>query len=47
LSSIHAWQEDNGASEEEAAVYFLTTQSDTWSQWINDDARAKLSNFIQ
>ena len=47
LSSILAWQEENSASAEEAAVYFLTSQSDTWSGWINDDARAKLSKFIQ
>ena len=47
LSSVLAWQEENSASAEEAAVYFLTSQSDIWSQWVNDDARAKLSNFIQ
>lgn len=47
LSGILAWQEENSASAEEAAVYFLTSQSDIWSQWINDDARAKLSKFIQ
>ncbi len=47
LSSVLAWQEENSASAEEAAVYFLTTQSNVWSQWINDDARAKLSAFIK
>jgi glycine betaine/proline transport system substrate-binding protein len=47
LSSLLAWQEKNSASAEEAAVYFLTTQSDVWSAWVNDDARAKLSAFIK
>ena len=47
LSSLLAWQEKNSASAEEAAVYFLTTQSDVWSKWVNDDARAKLSAFIK
>lgn len=47
LSSVLAWQEENSASAEEAAVYFLTTQSDVWSEWVNDDARAKLSGFIK
>lgn len=47
LSSVLAWQEENSASAEEAAVYFLTTQSDVWSQWVDDDARAKLSAFIK
>lgn len=46
LSSVLAWQEENSASAEEAAVYFLTTQSDVWSQWVNDAAREKLSQFI-
>jgi glycine betaine/proline transport system substrate-binding protein len=47
LSQVLAWQEENSASAEEAAVYFLTTQSDVWSQWVNDGARKKLSAFIQ
>ena len=47
LSEILAWQEENSASAEEAAVYFLTNQPDVWSQWINDDARGKLAKFIK
>ena len=47
LSQVLAWQEENSASAEEAAVYFLTTQSDVWSQWVNDAAREKLSAFIK
>lgn len=47
MSALLAWQEDNKASAEEAAVYFLTTQSDTWSQWVNDAAREKLASLIK
>lgn len=47
LSQLLAWQEENSASAEEAAVYFLTTQSGVWSQWINEDAKAKLAAFIK
>ena len=47
LSALLAWKDDNGASAEEAAVYFITTQSDVWSQWVSDDARARLAPFIR
>ncbi|WP_425044290.1 ABC transporter substrate-binding protein [Primorskyibacter sp. S87] len=47
LSSLLAWQEENSASAEEAAVYFLTTQSGVWSQWVNDGARENLKAFIK
>ncbi len=47
LSGILAWQEENSASAEEAAVYFLSSHSDVWSQWINDGAREKLATFIK
>ncbi len=47
MSALLAWQEDNKASAEEAAVYFLTTESDTWSQWVNDAAREKLASLIK
>ncbi|WP_306150274.1 MULTISPECIES: ABC transporter substrate-binding protein [unclassified Roseibium] len=47
LSSVLAWQEENSASAEEAAVYFLTNHSGVWSQWVNDAAREKLAAFIK
>ncbi|MDA5094963.1 ABC transporter substrate-binding protein [Aliiroseovarius sp. KMU-50] len=47
LNSVLAWQDENSASAEEAAVYFLTNHSDVWSTWINDDAKGKLSAFIK
>ncbi len=46
MSMLLAWQEEQGASAEEAAVYFLTNHSDMWSQWVNDSARDNLSALI-
>nr|WP_320135855.1 ABC transporter substrate-binding protein [uncultured Amphritea sp.] len=46
MNKLLAWQEDNEASVEEAAVYYLTTQQDKWSTWINDDARTKLTALL-
>lgn len=46
MSDILAWMDENGASGEEAAVYYLSNFSDEWSGWINDDARARLSNLL-
>jgi glycine betaine/proline transport system substrate-binding protein len=47
LSNLLAWQADNSASAEEAAVYFLTTSQDTWMNWINEDATERLSAIFQ
>ena len=47
LNSTLAWQDDNSASAEEAAVHFLTNHSDVWSAWVTDEAREKLSALIK
>lgn len=47
MGDVLAWQDNNNASFEEAAVYFLTTYSDVWSEWLNDDARENLSALLQ
>jgi glycine betaine/proline transport system substrate-binding protein len=47
MGEVLAWQESNEASYEEAAVYFLTNYQDTWSAWINDAAREKLSALLK
>ncbi|MCK0168069.1 ABC transporter substrate-binding protein [Jannaschia sp. S6380] len=47
MNTVLAWQEDNNASADEAAVYFLTNYSDIWSEWVNEAAREKLAAFIQ
>lgn len=47
MGEILAWQEANEASAEEAAVYFLTTYADVWSEWINEAAAENLSALLQ
>jgi len=47
LSNLLAWQTENNATAEEAAVYFLTTNQDTWTKWVNADARARLAAIIE
>jgi glycine betaine/proline transport system substrate-binding protein len=47
LSNLLAWQADNSASAEEAAVQFLTANQDTWQGWINDAAAERLGAIFQ
>ncbi len=47
MNGIVAWMEENSASGEEGAVYFLTNNQDTWSGWINDAARENLSQVLE
>jgi len=42
MGSVLAWKEDNKASADEAAAHFLTTYSDVWKNWLNDEASKKL-----
>lgn len=47
MGEVLAWQESSNASNDEAAVYFLTTYPDVWSTWIDDGAKEKLSALLQ
>jgi glycine betaine/proline transport system substrate-binding protein len=47
MNEVLAWQEAEGASYEEAAVYYLTNYKDIWGGWLNDDARAKLAPLLK
>ncbi|AOY89773.1 glycine/betaine ABC transporter substrate-binding protein [Marinobacter salinus] len=46
MSAVLAWKSDNNASAEEAAVYFLSNNANTWKEWLNDSARAKLATIL-
>ncbi len=46
MNEVLAWQETNSASYEEAAVYFLTTYTDVWREWINEEAAARLAALL-
>lgn len=47
MGELLAWKEDNNASADEAAVYFLTNYKDTWAGWINDGAKEKLAAILK
>jgi glycine betaine/proline transport system substrate-binding protein len=47
LSNLLAWQSENNASAEEAAVYFLTSNQETWKGWVNDEARERLAAIFE
>ena len=47
MNSLLAWQDAEGASGDETAVYFLSTQQGRWGSWINDAARGKLAALLQ
>lgn len=47
MGEVLAWAENNSASNEEAAVYFITNYSDVWSEWVNDAAKEKLAVLIK
>lgn len=47
MNAVVAWMDENGASGEEAAVYYLTTYKDVWGNWLNDEAREKLAAVLK
>lgn len=47
MNALLAWQEENKATAEETAVYFLTTYKDVWPNWLSDEAKDKLAALIQ
>jgi glycine betaine/proline transport system substrate-binding protein len=47
MGQVLAWKKENKASADEAAVYFLNNYKDTWSKWINDDAKEKLAALLK
>lgn len=46
MGEVLAWRADNNASNEEAAVHFLTTYKDVWGGWLSGDAKHKLSALL-
>lgn len=47
MNTVLAWQESNGSTYEEAAVYFLTSYKDTWASWLDDAARENLAALLK
>ncbi|SEP22819.1 glycine betaine/proline transport system substrate-binding protein [Salinihabitans flavidus] len=47
MSSVLAWMDENTASADEAAVYYLTNYQDQWSEWLSDEARENLASVLE
>ncbi len=47
MGEVLAWAEDNNASYEEAAVYFLRSYTEVWPDWLSEEARANLAALVQ
>ncbi len=47
MGEVLAWQDDNNASYDEAAVYFLTSYTDVWADWLSDEAKGKLAALLK
>ncbi|WP_086053954.1 ABC transporter substrate-binding protein [Pseudoruegeria sp. SK021] len=46
MGEVLAWKEANNGSNEEAAVFFLTTFPEVWSEWLSEDAKANLAALL-
>lgn len=46
MNTLLAWKADNNASTQETAVHFLQSNKDVWADWLNDDARERLSKLL-
>ncbi len=46
MSTILAWMDENNASSDEAAVYYLTNYQDQWKEWLSDEARGNLAAIL-
>ena len=46
MNETLSWMDENAASGEEGAVYFLTNHKDIWSGWLNESATENLSQLL-
>ena len=46
VSKMLAWKDENNASAEETAAWFMVTYKDMLLDMLNDDARSKLSALL-
>ncbi len=46
MNGILAWMDENQADGETAAIYFLQTGEDVWTQWVSSDVAAKVRSAV-
>lgn len=47
MSGVLAWKDENNASADEAAVYYLNNFQNEWESWLNDRARTNLASLLE
>ncbi len=47
MGEVLAWQEENKASPDETAVYFLNKYKNVWGGWLSADAKKKLAPLLK
>ena len=47
MNGVLSWMDENSASGEEGAVYFLTAHKDIWGDWLNESATENLQAILQ
>ena len=47
MNEVLAWQENNKASNGEAAAYFISNYKHIWKQWLSDDAKQNLAKILR
>ena len=47
MGEVLAWRLDKNASNEEAAVYFLTNYKEVWADWLSEEAKGKLAALLK
>ena len=46
MNALVAWKDENGASVDETAAYFVQNYADLWSEWLSDEARENVSGLL-
>ncbi|SKA07205.1 glycine betaine/proline transport system substrate-binding protein [Consotaella salsifontis] len=46
VNQLLAWKEDNQATGEDAAYYFLENNPDVWTKWVSKDVAEKVKNAL-
>ncbi|MEN2495241.1 MAG: hypothetical protein TECD_01162 [Hyphomicrobiaceae bacterium hypho_1] len=47
MGEVLAWKEENKATSDEAAVYFIRKYKSVWSTWLNEAAKKKLALLLR
>ena len=45
-TTLAAWQIENDAGYDDAAIWWLTNNGDVWTQWVTDEAAAGIRNAL-